>query len=87
MCPVTVIVPFSLIVANILEGFTWMISIGSVSVTALGTVLIMRSNNTPQVSRKKSFEAAIFWIRSPPSDEKILASERVVTLWPNASGF
>jgi hypothetical protein len=47
--PVTVIVPFELIVANSLEGFTAMGWIGSVRVTLLGTVLIIRSSSVVHV--------------------------------------
>lgn len=47
--PDMVIVPFELIVANSLEGFTAIGWIGSVRVTPLGTVLIIRSSSVVQV--------------------------------------
>ena len=86
--PVTFIFPvFGTMVAYKLDGFTGIIPIGLPRATVLGTVLIILSSRSLHVRRKKSFDAAIFLISSPPSELKMRASDRVVTLWPNASGF
>ena len=70
-----------------LSGFRRIGVMGSDSLTPLGTVLIMRSNKAPQESRKKSLDAANFRIMTPPSDSNTRRSDRVVTLWPDTSGF
>lgn len=76
MTPVTESVPSSLTVTDSFLGLTSR-GLMSVSLTLLGTVLIMRSNMVLHVSRKKSFDVAICEIMPPPSAWKMRKSDRV----------
>ena len=74
-------------------GLTGIGSIGSVSCTPLGTVLTILSKRLAHVEKKKSCESggpcksAILLMTLPPSELKMRASDRVVSLCPKARGF